>query len=481
MNLRLVLASAFVAAILAAPGVVALEGQAGSVEYGGGIRHGGDLSLFSIDEEFSSTGVYPPLRMALGASSLWGQFHETQVYEAPGFAFDLPNAGPQLVGQEDVPLQTAALDVLGSVSQFKINVFAWDGPANLDLKGPKMIAGAESGATLAGNGLQAGSSVGDRDPRAADQTTFTPRTINHDLIIARSDRQVPHSVEISGNFVVEIMGLHVALDADDYSAEFRTGEETETTAAGLVTQGQTRLLRLFVEDGVLDLDLKNSDANVAYALTGGVARSETGTATFRDITTATGFQTTSVLRGPFVIEERPGSGGLAVMTQSSSAPGAEASPMASLAAAPATGWILGGAMVLAVIAIVVREFRAPNIRSIEYALEAGHYRKAARLSTRVLRHDPLDESAQLSRAIAWSRAGRQGRVVRVLEPFLDRHEPSDGTIHYVLGLARHDLGQVDEARDAMAEAVRRTPSLLGEVIGELRPGSPVHGDAQAYT
>lgn len=481
MDRRLVLSSALVAAVLAAPSAMAFEGQATGVSYEGGIRHAGDLALLNIIESVDREGLNDVLGLQLDASSAWGQFHEREALIVPGASLEAPSAGPETIADEGQPLQGVALDAIARVSQVQINVFAWDGAAQLAMKGPKAVASSASGAYLSGNGLETGSGVGDRDPRAEDQTTFTPRSVDHPIILARSQDQTPHTVEITGDFVVEIMGLHVALDADDYASEFRTGEESESTAAGAVTQGYARLLRLFVQDGVLEFDLKKTDAKVAYALTGGVASSESGTATFRDITTATGFQATSVLRGPFVIEERPSDAGLAVTAQSPGAPGPDASPMASLAAAPATGWIVGGAIILAVIAIVVREFRAPNVQSIEYALESGHYRKAARLSTRILRHDPLDESAQLSRAIAWSRVGRQGRVVRVLEPFLERHEPSDGTIHYVLGLARHDLGQVDEARDAMAEAVRRTPSLLGEVAGDLRPRAAGHSDAHAYT
>ena len=123
----------------------------------------------------------------------------------------------------------------------------------------------------------------------------------------------------------------------------------------------------------------------------------------------------------------------------------------------------------------------PDLRSIEVALESGHYGKAARLSTRVLRKDPLQESAHLSRAIAWSRAGHPGRVLRAVGRFLERHDPTDGTLHYVLGLAHKDLGDDEAARQAIAEAVDRTPSLLMEVEPILRPARAFHSDAQAYT
>ncbi|HET6398102.1 MAG TPA: hypothetical protein VFH47_00935, partial [Candidatus Thermoplasmatota archaeon] len=52
-------------------------------------------------------------------------------------------------------------------------------------------------------------------------------------------------------------------------------------------------------------------------------------------------------------------------------------------------------------------------------------------------------------------------------PLPAQRDPSDGSLHYVLGLALLDLGKDEEARQALSEAARRTPALAAEVHARL--------------
>ncbi len=115
--------------------------------------------------------------------------------------------------------------------------------------------------------------------------------------------------------------------------------------------------------------------------------------------------------------------------------------------------------------------RTPTMDDVEEAMEAGAYRKAAKLSQRIVARRPRMDDARLSRAIALSRRGAHSTVVSELENFLKAHRPKDGTFHYVLGLSLLDLGRKKEAANYLREAARITPDLAPEV--EARIGAPV--------
>lgn len=150
--------------------------------------------------------------------------------------------------------------------------------------------------------------------------------------------------------------------------------------------------------------------------------------------------------------------------------------VAARATAPAlpgglAAWIAGGGAFAAAgavaVALAVRRRHVPALADVEAAIEAGHYRRAAADAARILRHRPTSEDALLSRAIALCKAGRPKRVVAELLRHLHARKPSDGSLHYVLGLAYLDMGQRAHAAEVFGEAVRRTPSLLTDVQGKL--------------
>jgi hypothetical protein len=112
-------------------------------------------------------------------------------------------------------------------------------------------------------------------------------------------------------------------------------------------------------------------------------------------------------------------------------------------------------------------FRTPDMAAVEAAIEAGRYDRAARMANRILRKHPGQEDALLGRAIALSRAGQHAKVAGELSAHLQASNPTDGSLHYVLGLAYLELGKPHEGRAALQEAVRRTPSLAADVASRF--------------
>lgn len=125
--------------------------------------------------------------------------------------------------------------------------------------------------------------------------------------------------------------------------------------------------------------------------------------------------------------------------------------------------ILATAAGAAVVLVVRRRLRTPVLKEVEAAIAKAQYPRAAKLARRILRHEPDQEDALIGRAIALSRDGQPARVVREVEVHLKRREPSDGVLHYVLGLAYLDLGRNKEAESVLREAVRRTPRLQSDI------------------
>ncbi len=162
-------------------------------------------------------------------------------------------------------------------------------------------------------------------------------------------------------------------------------------------------------------------------------------------------------------------------------PIASSSPGGTIVDAQAPATVAIASVVMAALAaagyLVARRVRKPAFASVEQALEQGAYRKAARLAGSILRRDPSQENAMLGRAIALTRSGHSDRAAAELRSHLAAAEPSDGSLHYVLGLAYLDMGQAQEARSTLGEAVRRTPSLEPDVSARL--GAALHSGAQA--
>ncbi len=178
---------------------------------------------------------------------------------------------------------------------------------------------------------------------------------------------------------------------------------------------------------------------------------------------------TATARGDFLLAVTPEQDTMAVDLDPRQPDG---SPMDVAPATP--GWqsglawaVLASIIPLIGVALVVRRLRrGTTMADIEAALGAGEYPKAIRMTQTMLRRDPDASSVQLSHAIALTKAGRPSDAVAAVRQFLERREPADGTLHYVLGLALQDLGEHDEARAAMQTAMQLTPALATDRIDE---------------
>jgi predicted Zn-dependent protease len=131
-----------------------------------------------------------------------------------------------------------------------------------------------------------------------------------------------------------------------------------------------------------------------------------------------------------------------------------------------TGAVL--ALVAAIgVGVLRRVLRMPALADVEHAIEEGEYRRAAHMAGRILSRLPGSEEALLGRAIALSKHGDNQAVVAELSRHLAAKPASDGTLHYVLGLAQLEVGRKEEAQASLKEAVRLTPSLQAEVAPRL--------------
>lgn len=289
------------------------------------------------------------------------------------------------------------------------------------------------------------------------------------------DTKASATFHVRGDLVLELMGPTVSIGGADYP----TGPRSEGTGATSISEPDTLgFVRLILEGADLELRSTGVVHHQVAMVQANVATQHSSLALggirFMDDRIDVEGDT---LPAPVAATMYPTTGSAMDGTVDTSANvGEAAAPFYNSDAAQTLFWIVGGILfMMAIVAVVFRQTSSPPLPRIEAALESGEYRKAARLSGRVLRRNPVQESAQLARAIAWSRMGAHDRIVRHLEPFLRRHDPSDGTLHYVYGLALHDAGDVASARAAMAEAVRRTPSLLPDVANELRPETSAEG------
>lgn len=300
------------------------------------------------------------------------------------------------------------------------------------------------------------------------------------------------AVHLRGDFVLEIYGAELLLqDESGYETDLRSGHYTQPASPGTgAIQDQAhayedRFLRIHIESGHLRLgradagDLLSQWATGASVITSQedvVLEGATGSLWFKGKERSADDGRLS-LPGPVRLDLAPQPGALEVRVADDSRPaGASGGDLAD-----AGGFWAGIGLTAVAVAgggtgLALR--RTPSMARIENALEAGRYTKAARLSGRILARQPGRDEAALSRAVALSKSGRSKQVIQEVTDRLARHEPEDGTMHYVLGLAYLDVGDSRHAEQALKEAAQRTPALTGEVSAHLdRPQTP---GSQAY-
>lgn len=278
-----------------------------------------------------------------------------------------------------------------------------------------------------------------------------------------------------GNLVIDVLGIDLSGSLD------LPGRVDVASTGGPYTAYFTRLV---LEDASISFRVDGGHDQVAWAVTDmalaldGTIDVEGGRGQQRVGDHTVDLATQDHLEGQFLLTTTPTPAG---MTFDLSEAGADVDPDAANSGIALTGLSWLPATLLSILpllgtALVVRRAHAhTTMRHVEDALGQQRFRRAARLAGRVLRFNPVDESAHLGKAIALTKSGRASRAAAGLESLLEEHEPADGTLHYALGVALSDLGRADDARAAMAAAVKRTPALLGGAAGLGRD------DGGAYT
>lgn len=288
------------------------------------------------------------------------------------------------------------------------------------------------------------------------------------------------TVVLDGDFAFEVEGIDfLMVDGAGTSTQLHSGREQSPRATGVDNAYTVKesFLRITVAGGHAEIQLSDPSTDVEWTSPSTVADTDgivtlsqaTGQAQFDDgarqldqeTVRSTGVNRLALAASPE---------GLPVAMQRQ-APGPGSQGVAPTLPGGALPWAAGVlalvALVATGVALAVRRSHTPTLADVEAAIEAGHYRRAAAQASRILRRRPNLEDALLSRAIALCKAGKPARVVAELRGHLAGRKPTDGSLHYVLGLAYLDMGKRTDAEAVFAEAVRRTPSLLSDVQGKL--------------
>ncbi|MEA3202361.1 MAG: hypothetical protein QOI63_27, partial [Thermoplasmata archaeon] len=291
------------------------------------------------------------------------------------------------------------------------------------------------------------------------------------------------TLRLTGTFTVEVVGLDFRLLGDGAAADLRSGTERSSLspAPGGLPGADERahkvheaFLRIVVTDGALELSVPRA---TSLQWSGPTAETVTGSVTMEEATgsieLANGQQqrltgASYQLDGRYDLQANPAVQGLQLAVTGLDEHGQPLEPASTTVhqAASPVYWALAAAVAASAgitFLILGLRRRQPTMADVESALEAGHFRRAARDAGRLLRRRPGFEDAVISRAIALSKMGRNARVVREIHAHFAEREPSDGVLHYVLGLALKETGAAADAERAWHEALRRTPGLLPQV------------------
>lgn len=327
-----------------------------------------------------------------------------------------------------------------------------------------------------------------KDPEHQDDPAYDFKEFKVPHAVTRSVATGSTQITVHGTFVVEIMGVSGVIDGDEGKRSVESGTRADPLAPGAPSDNayneRRTFIRMWVRDGSATFGSLTNDTQWAGPATSVTAESATLHAATGTLDTPTG-ETLEVNSARYTIGSmhdlamRPEEGAVGVDVTGLDAEG-HPLPPAGVAAPPIPASFVGAVFLvlagLAAIAVGAWALRRrlrhePTLAEVEAALAGGQYRKAARDAALILHRKPGMETAMISRAIALSKAGRNERVVAEVEGHLRQSDPSDGVLHYVLGVAYSDLGRATQAQAAFEEALARTPSLLPEVRARLPTGS----------
>lgn len=497
---RAALASILVLVTLLVPGVAAEDGDLDidAARYTGGSNQVGELTaLFVANVPRGGGALEAPTAPEPASPVLELQAKRVQAVTVTREAFALPEAGGiqqpiQDPTQQPAPvwsdLENVRATTVGHQLVFQVHVLAQEEP--LRYQGRNEAGRYEP---LDDIYVDAGRFDETPLPATAYGATDPESEFFWDVhypgpFVGHADEAGLVDLTLRGDFVLEIFG--VTLDArhgDDLVTLASGTFETPVAPGAPLSRQATTLVRLFVEDGTLRFATHGGLPIVAW---GGpvISASQDGPTTLQG---ARG----DLERGGDLVRLEGESYLLPAGNLLRLSPSADRLGLAVQSAAPPTPTGLGplraalsdtALAILAVasmaVALALGAWRRwsipPSLPRIERALSDGAYLRAARLARRLLRAEPGQEDARLARAIALTRAGRPERVIRELTQHLATQDPTDGSLHYVLGLAQLDAEQTEAGERTLAEAVRRTPALARDVKARLDPAAVVAHSAE---
>ncbi|MEA3165618.1 MAG: hypothetical protein QOJ26_484 [Thermoplasmata archaeon] len=486
MTARLALAI-MTAALLATALPVAAEGpqvQAMAVEYDQPAKQSGALGLLYVSDLVldkdgqSASGARPWIDLT--AEAIHAVTYEEQFYQAQAptteFTFKTADLDP-----ESTPSDFTAAQAHLSAYQagFQVHVYRLDGTVAYTLDSVGGRFNAIDDARMGPGGFGTDAAI-QGDPAAGEPRTFG--------LVERPGPWVEHyltqaklGLVLQGDFVVEMSGITLDVQGADKDASLSSGvwqapvdpnAPPQTEAAAVhVTQ---RFVRLQLTGAVLEFATDGGAPEMLWAATD-MAADFSGPAVLVDARgTIDGValdHARHVLPANSRVLFTPQDDGTLGLQVGPAGLSPESGRIASVPA-PASAALLGTGAVLALgiavgIGLLRRLLRLPALADVETAIEEGEFRKAARLAARILARLPGSEEALLGRAIALSKSGRPQDVVTELTRHLALRPASDGTLHYVLGLAQLEAGRPAEGQASLREAVRLTPALHAEVAPRL--------------
>lgn len=350
---------------------------------------------------------------------------------------------------------------------YRMNLYA---PGGMDLR-----AYAGEGALIATDGTdlsRGGLGTGGSDPVCADARPnlgqFCRIERQGPILLHSTEGRTAEAVVRGETLILELFGLDLAVDGerDLLLQSGRFPVPVAAPVAGPVRQ-ETEVFVRFVLTGASVAIAADGDAVLEWAARQVTTHHEGsltlnaayGTAPGSEGIQLNGERYISAAGLDFLLSPAA-DGALEAEPAPASTPAATTTvPAALTASAPFA--LLAAALV--VVGVFALRLRPASLGAMEQAITQGRHRRAARLAARLLRRDPTQEDARLGRAIALTRSGRAAVAIREVTAHLKRVEPSDGSLHYVLGLALLERRRAAEARAALREAVRRTPELEADV------------------
>jgi hypothetical protein len=487
--LAVLLATPLAAAQPPADRPIAANLVAQGASFQGGADQSGRLVFLSVVAPPASAA---PRLQATGHHIQARQFdndgYELQTADLGGPAFDTLRALNFLTGNpyKQSGLDAARLDLTGSPNGYEVHLMAAAGVPMAGhfeqgrqsmLRRPELSVHGVGEQGDRGTGVPLAPTPSPTDT-GAESGFWSDQSAGDAHVLTEASAGRLH---LEGTFTLEVLGLDFHLSGDGPAADLHSGTTRDGLAPVAVGPLDSHLraihqsfLRIIVTDGTLDLGVP-----AARALQWSGLASDTATGPFRlanatgSVELASGQQqrltgATYQMDGRYDLQANPSQQGLQLAVtglDEAGQPLLPATQTVRIAASPiywvAAAAVAGSAGITLLILALRR--RQPTMADVESALEAGHFRRAARDAARLLRRRPGFEDAVLSRAIALSKLGRNQRVVREIQAHFATAEPSDGVLHYVLGLALKETGAPADAQAAWREALRRTPGLLPQV------------------